>query len=67
MTLNEAKEIIQQFNKGYGFSDNDILFVRLLRKEGLNDFQIAAVIRTMETTCKYCFDNGPGCQCWNDE
>lgn len=57
------EEVIKEFNG----SGEDRLFVEKLRAAGLNNVQIAAVIKALETTCQECWDNENGCHCWNDE
>jgi hypothetical protein len=34
---------------------------------GLTDDQIAVVIQAIGEICNHCWDDGAGCQCWNDE
>lgn len=43
------------------------LFAQRLREIKLNDEQILGVIEVLFSTCRSCWDNHNGCQCWNDE
>ena len=42
------------------------LFVKKLRKT-LTDEQIIKILEAMDDVCQHCWDDPPGCQCWNDE
>ena len=61
--VRDDKAIIQEFNRG----GEDILFVELLRKAGLDDHMVAAVIEAVGWTCEKCRDQWIPCQCGNDE
>ncbi len=45
----------------------DKLFVKKLRDSGLNDEQIAIVLKTINDVCTVCWDCEESCQCWNDD
>ena len=33
----------------------------------LTDDEIEMVINAIDNTCHHCWDDGPRCQCWNDD
>jgi hypothetical protein len=63
----QAKDKIAEFNNDHGHSrEKDVLLVRKLRKSGLNDEQIAAVLTAIGDVCHECWDSERGCRCWDD-
>ena len=64
---------IQEWNEAYGFSYwekvpyEDILFIKKLKEAKFEDNQIEDILNILESTCRHCWDNEHGCQCWNDE
>ena len=42
-------------------------FVGELLKQGIENEVLEAVLKTIDRTCKHCWDAPSGCQCWNDE
>lgn len=62
-----APATIAKFNQEHGFTDEDVLFVRLLRAKGKSDQEIADVINVLEQVCKYCYNRTWPCLCSRDE
>lgn len=67
MSEDEAIKTIARFNSDYYHKNSDVLLVKKLKDKGLSVIQIAAVIETLESICKECFDDERPCACSWDE
>lgn len=60
-------DVIREFNRDYGYTDSDAMFVKRLKLLELSTRQIAGVIVILQTICTGCMDQPNGCQCQNDD
>lgn len=71
MKEKEALNIIGNFNREHGYSNEDVVFIEKLREAKLTDIQIASVINAIDTTCNACYDHdykiSSPCYCMADD
>ena len=65
--MNDDQRTIHGFNYNYGFDHKDVMFIEFLREDGLDDRQIAIVVRALYSICKTCFNATNGCYCGRDD
>lgn len=63
----KLKELVLNEFAWFSTSNLEPLIVTKLRDAGYRPDQMLEILTIISGTCKHCWDEERGCQCWNDE